>query len=47
MNSMTDETDLVHINLPKKLIAKIDAQANKERRTRTAQIILMLERELA
>ena len=44
---MVEETDLVHLNLPKKLIARIDAIADKQRRTRTAQIILMLEEATA
>ena len=43
---MTKTTDLVHLNLPVKLIAKIDKLAEEQRRTRTAQIILMLEEDI-
>ena len=43
---MEEETNLVHLNLPVKLIAKIDKLADEERRNRTDQIIFMLEQQL-
>jgi hypothetical protein len=42
----TKQTESILLNLPSGMLKKIDAIAEKERRTRTAQLILMLENEL-